>query len=89
MARAALVAVSDLGGLRLAEISQVNGQAGGGDQRFGVVLARDAAISVQGVLGQLAGFGIAAYRPERSIQKACDRPHVLMVVAEPVTPPLT
>ena len=47
-----------------------------------MVLARDAATSVRGVLGQLAGFGIAAYRPERPIQKACDRPHVLMIVAE-------
>ena len=54
-----------------------------------MVHAQDAAISVQGVLGQLAGFGIAAYRPERRIQKACDRAHVFKVVAEPVAPPLT
>jgi hypothetical protein len=43
--------------------------AGDGDQRVGMVLAQDAAISVQGVLGQLADFGIAAYRPERPIQR--------------------
>jgi hypothetical protein len=53
-----------------------------------VIQTLDAAISVQSILSQIAGFGVAAHYPERPGEVVRDRPSVLMVVAEPLAPTL-
>jgi len=67
--------------IRLAQGAQVDDQVSRGAQGAGVVLAQDPAAAVQGVLGQVAGFGVATQPLERPVEVVCDRQHVLVVLA--------
>jgi hypothetical protein len=51
-----------------------------------VIPAQEAALAGQGVLVQVAGFGVAAHHHECPCKETCGRPSVLMIVAEPIAP---